>query len=95
MAINTPVVAKACLSSSSGQRPGKRRKLEERTGGALSAAAAASTSSAGGGLLPPPKIDSWAQELLQKHPGCRVLQRLSVIFSDVSDLQAVVLYETL
>lgn len=84
--MNSPVQARNCIPTSSTPKRGKKRKLEEKTGGALAAAA---STSVGGELAPPPKLD-WIQPLLESNPGIRILQRLSVIFGDVGELQAVV-----
>jgi hypothetical protein len=84
-------VAKNCLGSAGGKKTGKKRKLEERTGGVLSATAAtASSSSANNGGLAPPQESDWLKSLKEAHPKCRILQRLTIIFGDVADLQGVV-----
>lgn len=84
LGINTGVVAKQCLGLRGPPR-GKKRRLEERLGGALSSGAAATPT----GLLPH-TVPPWLPSLQEKHPGAKLLQRLTVIFSEVADLQAVV-----
>jgi hypothetical protein len=90
LALNNPVIARNCLSQAQGKgnKASKKRRLEERMGGALSAAAAGQGS---GGLPPPPPVQ-WVQSITATCPNRRILQRLTVIFSEINDLQQVVSY---
>ena len=85
MAINTPVLARNVTGQGNSKKTGKKRKWEERSGGILAATAAAIGNTQEG--VPIPQSPQWLDKLLKDNPDLRILQRLTVIFTDVIELQ--------